>query len=65
MTDDPKYSEEYYEHLARILGDAAAAWALSPRAERERELTLLHLSFNTRDDFAVWPSELDGGLHNP
>ena len=62
---EPQYSEEYYEHLAKILGEERAAWARLPRAERERELTWLHLHFNTADDLAEWPPELDGGVHNP
>ncbi len=58
MTNDPVYSEEYYEHLAKILGQAAADWARLPRAERERELTRLHASFSTQNDRAIWPPEL-------
>ncbi len=57
---DPVYPEEYYEHLARILGQAAADWARLPRAERERELTWLHSQFQTPDDLSVWPPELGG-----
>lgn len=52
------YSEEYYEWLARELGDEAAAWARLPRAEREKELTWHHEHFNTPDDLSIWPPEL-------
>jgi len=60
----PEYPEDYYEHLARTLGEEQAAWARLPRAEREAELTWIHESFNTPDDLAVWPPELDGGIEN-
>ncbi len=60
MTNDPVYSEEYYEHLARTMGQAAADWARLPRAERERELTRLHAQFQTPDDLSIWPPELGG-----
>jgi hypothetical protein len=63
-SDDPIYPEEYYEHLARILGQEQADWARLPRADRERELSWLHKHFDTPDDLAEWPPELDGGLHN-
>ena len=59
-----EYSEEYYEHLARTMGDEAAAWARLPRAEREKEIRWYHEHFNTPDDLAEWPPELDGGRHN-
>lgn len=62
-SDDPIYPEEYYEHLARILGKEQADWARLPRAERERELSWLQKHFDTPDDLAEWPPELDGGLH--
>ena len=62
---EPEYPEEYYEHLAETMGEEAAAWARLPREERERELTLLHQSFNTPDDLSVWPVELDGGIDRP
>lgn len=58
--DDPVYSEAYYQHIAKILGDAAAAWARLPRVERYRELKLLHRQFNTPDDLSIWPPELGG-----
>jgi hypothetical protein len=57
-----EYPEDYYEHIAETIGEEAAAWARLPREEREQELTLLHRSFNTPDDLAVWPPELDGGF---
>lgn len=59
---EPDYPEWYFEMLAETIGEEAAAWARLPREERERELTLLHQSFNTPDDLAVWPPELDGGF---
>ena len=65
MTDDPVYSEQYYEHIARILGQAAADWARLPRAERERELTRLHAQFQTPDDLSIWPPELGGDPELP
>lgn len=58
---DPKYPEDYYEHIARTLGEEVAAWARLPRAEREAELRRLHESCDTPDDLAVWPPELNGG----
>jgi hypothetical protein len=63
--DDPLYSEEYSEWLASVLGEAKAEWAKLPRAERERELTQLHLSHDTPDDLDPWPPELGGGTGNP
>jgi hypothetical protein len=59
-SNDPVYSDAYYDHLARTMGEAAAEWARLPRAERERELTKLHLLFNTPDDLSTWPPELGG-----
>ena len=64
MEHKPEYSEEYYELLARIIGEEQAAWARLPREERERELRWYHENFNTPDDLAEWPPELDGGLYN-
>jgi hypothetical protein len=64
MNSEPEYSEEYYEHLARTIGQEQADWARLPREERERELRWYHEHFNTPDDLAEWPPELDGGLHN-
>lgn len=64
MSADPTYPEDYYEHLARTLGEEQAAWARLPRAEREKQLRWFHATFDTPDDLALWPPELDGGLHN-
>jgi len=64
MTTGPEFSEEYYEHLARTLGDEQAAWARLPPAEREHELRWYHAHFDTPDDLADWPPELDGGRRN-
>ena len=36
-----------------------------PRDEREKELRWYHDNFNTPDDLAIWPPELDGGVSNP
>ena len=36
-----------------------------PRAEREKELRWYHEHFNTPDDLALWPPEMDGGVWNP
>jgi hypothetical protein len=63
--NDPLYSEEYYELLERLFGEEKAAWARLPRAERENELTRLHLQYNTPDDLDPWPPELGGGRINP
>ncbi len=63
--DELEPSEEYYEHLAQILGQEAADWARLPRAERERVLTWYHQRFNTPDDLSIWPAELDGGTDRP
>jgi len=65
MTNEPEYPEEYYEHLARTMGDERAEWARLPRAEREKELRWYHEHFNTPDDLALWPPEMDGGVWNP
>lgn len=62
---DIQYSEEYCEWMARAMGEEKAAWARLPREERERELHWYHENFNTPDDLAVWPPELDGGSENP
>jgi len=60
VTNDPIYSEQYYEHLARIFGQEAADWARLPRAQRRRELSLLHAQFQTPNDLSIWPPELGG-----
>lgn len=67
VSADPEilYSEDYYENLARTLGEEKAAWARLPPAERERELRWYHAHFDTPDDLADWPPELDGGVWNP
>lgn len=59
-----EYSEEYYEGLARTMGEERAAWARLPREEREKELRWYHDNFNTPDDLSVWPPELGGGANN-
>lgn len=61
---EPELSDEYYEALARTMGDERAAWARLPREEREKELRWYHDNFNTPDDLAVRPLELDGGKYN-
>lgn len=63
--NDPLYSDEYYELLERLFGEEKAAWARLPRAERERQLTLLHAQYDTPDDLDEWPPELGGGRFNP
>jgi hypothetical protein len=55
------YSEEHNESLARSIGKERAAWARLPREEREKERRWCHDNFNTPDDLAIWPSELDDG----
>ena len=62
---EPVLPEEYYETLARTMGEERAAWSRLPRAEREKELRWYHDNFNTPDDLAIWPPELDGGASNP
>lgn len=64
-SDDPVYSEEYYERLAQTMGQEAADWARLPRAEREKVITWYHQTFNTPDDLSPWPAELDGGTNRP
>jgi hypothetical protein len=64
MNDRPEYSEEYYELLARLLGEEQAAWARLPPEKREEELRWYHDNFDTPDDLAEWPPELDGGVLN-
>lgn len=63
--DDITFPESYYERLAELMGQEAADWARLPRAERERELTWYHQTFNTPDDLSLWPAELDGGVDRP
>jgi hypothetical protein len=65
MNSRTEYSEEYYEHLARTMGEESAAWARLSPEERENELRWYHENFNTPDDLAEWPPELDGGVWNP
>jgi hypothetical protein len=65
MTDDPKYSEQYYELIARLFGEERAAWARLPREEREKEIRWYHAHFDTPDDLSEWPAELDGGRDRP
>ncbi len=62
MNPVPEYPEFYYEILEQHLGPEAAAWARLPPAERERELRWFHENFNTPDDLAFWPAELEGGV---
>jgi len=62
---DFEFPEEYYEMLARTLGEEKAAWAWLPYEQRMKELEILHASFNTPDDLALWPAELDGGADRP
>jgi hypothetical protein len=57
---EPEYPEEYYEHLAKILGQEAADWARLPYFERWKALEWQHQNFNTPDDLSVWPPELGG-----
>ncbi len=64
MNPEPDYPEEYYEHLARTVGEEQAAWARLPRQEREKELRWFHENFNTPDDLSVWPPELGGDENN-
>jgi hypothetical protein len=64
MNQPSEYSEEYYDHIARTMGEEQAAWARLSPEERERELGWIHANFNSPDDLALWPPELDGGLHN-
>lgn len=61
---EPELPEEYYENLARTMGEEQAAWARLPREEREKELRWYHDNFNTPNDLAVWPPELGGGGNN-
>jgi hypothetical protein len=48
-----RYSEAYYESLARLMGEERAAWAQLPREEREKELRRYHETFNTPDDLSI------------
>ncbi|MBI4025079.1 MAG: hypothetical protein HY360_08865 [Verrucomicrobia bacterium] len=59
-----EYSESYYVLLARLLGEEQAEWSRLPPDEREKEIRWYHEHFNSPDDLALWPPELDGGLHN-
>jgi hypothetical protein len=61
---EPELSEEYYEILARTMGEERAAWARLPREEREKELRWYHDNFNTPDDLSVRPPQLGGGVNN-
>ena len=60
-----KYSEEYYDWLAQALGEERAAWARLPPDDRMKELRWYHANFDTPDELALWPPELDGGVFNP
>lgn len=62
---DPLYPEEYYEFLEQQFGAEKAAWARLPRTEREKELTWIHVNYDTPDDLDEWPPELGGGVLNP
>ena len=66
MNDETKslaleYPEEYYQHLARTLGEEQAAWARLQPEQREAELERIHASCDSPDDLAIWPPELNGG----
>lgn len=63
--DDRVYPEQYYDILARDLGEERAIWARLPYQERMRELASYHAHFNTPDDLSAWPAELDGGVDRP
>jgi len=56
----PAYPDDYYEHIARTLGEEQAAWARLPRAEREAELRRLYETSSSPNDLAIWPPELGG-----
>lgn len=62
MNASPEYSEEYYELLARIIGEEFAAWARLSPLEREQELRWYYEHLHTPGDLAAPPPELDGGL---
>jgi hypothetical protein len=53
------------EHLGRTMGEERAAQARLPREERWQEPRWYHDNFNTPDDLAIWPPDLDGGVNNP
>lgn len=57
---EPELSEEYFERLARTLGEEAAAWARLTPEQREEELRWFHENFNTPDDLSLRPPELGG-----
>ncbi|MCX6868599.1 MAG: hypothetical protein NTV46_20810 [Verrucomicrobia bacterium] len=57
--------EIYYEIIARDLGEDKARWARLPYEERMKELEWYHANFNTPDDLALCPAELDGGVDRP
>ena len=65
LADEPVYPGEYYEKLAELLGQEKADWARLPYAERMKELEWYHAHFNTPDDLAECPAELDGGVDRP
>ncbi len=56
----PEYPDDYYEQIARTLGEEQAAWARLPRAERETELRRLYETSSSPDERAIWPPELGG-----
>ena len=56
-----EYPDDYYEHLARTLGEEQAAWARLPRELREAEMEILYAQGDSPDDLALWPPELSGG----
>ena len=65
MSAQPEYPEFYYEIIEKYFGEERAAWARLPKERREKELRWYHENFNTPDDLAEWPPELDGGVWNP
>ncbi len=56
----PAMPEDYFEELARTIGDEAADWARLPPAEREKEIRWYHDNFWTPDDLSICPPELGG-----
>jgi hypothetical protein len=64
-SSDAFLPEIYYEILARDFGQEKADWARLPYEERMKELERYHANFNTPDDLALWPPELDGGVNRP
>ena len=61
-SSEPHYPDEYYEILARDLGEDRARWARLPYAERMQELERYHATCDTPDDLSLWRASSTSSL---